>query len=64
MVKAQYYGISPDYSVRSQDISAVVQRELLSNSCRIVQRNGAHLIEERGFHLSLMWQYYLRDDQC
>ena len=61
MVKALDYGISLDYNVRSQDISAVVQRDLLPNSRRIVQRNGAHLIEERGFHLPLTWQYYLRD---
>jgi hypothetical protein len=64
MVKAQDYGISFDYIDRSQDISAVVQRELLPNSRRIVQRNGVHLIKERGFHLLLMQQYYLRDDQC
>ena len=61
MVKVQDYGISLDYNVRSQDISAVVQRDLLPNSRRIVQRNGAYLIEERGFHLPLTWQYYLRD---
>lgn len=64
MVKVQDYGTSLDYGIQSQDVSAVVQRELLPNSCRIVQRNGARLIEERGFHLPRMWQYYLRDDQC